>query len=574
MRAPSPQKGGMTVKHKWKVLLVIAAVAAVILGGCQLYRGSSSVLKDQIRNVITIANPSSSDFLAIANHCEENHVSSGNIDKALSELWDEYEDDPQSLGRLVRAAYYVGGSDLSSRLLLLANGAPRAHAEEALLSAISESRQARAYEYHSLFSLMLELTDQGFDQFEHATATALVDDYLASGSYSRFLSSSGLDTFKQFINGHFVSDMDDVVLKTTQLRGSMSESEWSIKEKDWKNMMQFLVEYYQTAPLPERAAAAQIMESADPNNTRSYVRDIVGPLDAASLLNEITALDDPEQRDAVARFGSSQITWTDGSELLGYLYACKELGVQPSTCYPHGVAIDLGLEALPDSDLEDPENRADRYIVISHSETRPDIEMKTVGITEDTEQDIMLRYLGFDTAVGEETFFAPDYDGRSLIAYNTRLETQWMDDIPLEHFPASLAECDTMIVLSTGYVRNDTLRLMIERTRTETVNYHVINESSHDFYLEAPMYDCVQQISLRDRATASLIPFLTFTCTTAPLPEPDEWQTSGDQFESYLRPYLFGYADNRWSEECMEELIGRMAAGDWTYDVFIGQTGN
>ena len=548
---------------KIKLILALAAVAviAIIVGVTMISNGNKAV--NRLRQVIVLENPDESDYTRACRALSSENVSAANVDKALVTLWVEYDGDREAQQKVLTLAIVMDRLDIyrGAPVRLLTDGKKLRKSAAQVLTTLAENTEAGSAEKLDLTLLAVQLLDYGFSK---TTAAELINECATLCDPELFAHTRRVEGFQAMVASGLVEDIDALTRRIGGLRNS-----------DWQPLMQALTDYYLTRGPEARATAAMLMTGLnDFLNLGPYTDALLASLDANDAIIALSGLDSQEDREQIARLCAPDST--DGDVLLSYLYGCKKAGVQPSTVYPEGPTIKYGHNGMNDTaPLDSALNGKGYYIVVSQEEHTPSGRQQSVRVTEDNENQLVLRSMGFPVADEDGSFYAEDYDYRANIYANNyywafaTLETRWMDEIPLEHFPSSLEQCNTVIVAAVAYVRHGAIREFYQSTTSAS-------RTSTDYYMEAPKYDCVQTIALLDRETGAPLPCQSITHVSEPAGLPDNWafnvtkdysnyfDFTSDKLGEALTPYLISKPDDAWAELAMREMLDSLSAADWS----------
>ena len=220
------------------------------------------------------------------------------------------------------------------------------------------------------------------------------------------------------------------------------------------------------------------------------------------------------------------------------LYALKEKGRSLAAVFPDGITVSCNLAPLNyahwDDEYEYAYPQLYRYITLSRREK--DMEMKGTSSSVDH---------------GSST-----HDKEDPSSYTVRLETGWMDRIPLEHLPATLEDCDRLIVADMTLEQDGSVYVTTQRSKG---SYSFSSGSSTTYY---PTYARVYRVWFVERE--GTIP--EFACCaqvseTGAFPETKGLTDTLMQMKirsHYLAPDL-----TSWADESMDRVLGELAECDW-----------
>lgn len=267
-----------------------------------------------------------------------------------------------------------------------------------------------------------------------------------------------------------------------------------------------------------------------------------------TAIEKIKELEGDVRLHSAAAFGAS---FHDADDVLAYIYACREIGIMPSEVYPDGAEISYTLTGrLDQTGNEFTPNRSNKYIILSRME-KPVLAQADKVSADHSNND------------------SDGSDKTDTNNFTCRLETGYMDSLPMENLAASLEECDTAIILDTVFIEDGII---------------VFSAGSENEFLESAMesilpdyvyntYACHQSVGLLDLTTGN--PLFCFAEELTPSPEndpvhltlfPSDFISTG-RFSDFTNEQLLSdccaQPIENWHDPYVKELISLMEELDW-----------
>ena len=230
----------------------------------------------------------------------------------------------------------------------------------------------------------------------------------------------------------------------------------------------------------------------------------------------------------------------DPAEIVPLLYQLRQRGVSLAETFPEGLVISLDLEHLNLSHNKDnweyQRPDGDRYLILSRTEHNEPKEQK-------------LRQP------------ADNYDAHNKAdpdIYTVRVETAYMDRVPLDHMPAAWEECDILIVADMTFMRESTI------TRTSTTTGKSYSKTV-SYY---PTYGRLYRIIMAERDGIIPLPAYNYKYV-----RPDSVSSKNSSM-AYLidleisSKYL-AKADDRWTGQQLNAVLDALEKADWSNMMFL-----
>ena len=256
---------------------------------------------------------------------------------------------------------------------------------------------------------------------------------------------------------------------------------------------------------------------------------------------DICAVEDDLQRSLLIK--TAGLSFVEPDEILRYISSCAQMGTAPSDCYPEGVDFPLDLSGLNQNAVSRGNIDQTKFLILSRNETIP----------KPSAYNIL-------SLLSSSRSNHPDPENCKI-----RLETGWMDMIPAEHFPSSLDEVNTVLLMDNQYFFDGTMSV----ETTTSLGGEQRGSSTNEYQL----YSAVQVNSCFDWPSQSLLYSFSGQYTAPPeVPEEDREDTSYglSLIPDMVRKYYRADMDPAWAEDNMREHLNTLLQNSWDTDVSVG----
>ena len=272
-------------------------------------------------------------------------------------------------------------------------------------------------------------------------------------------------------------DIGKYSYKRTTLESLFTEAPWTLEpvferfrihwEHDSlvRDLLKVIAEYIRSRlPLEERVRWAMAVE-----NTSFTSAQFLALATTDDELPELRALiletTDPNQLSLLAKMLSENPS--QPKDIIPILYHFRQQDQSLAELFPDGVRLNVDLSSLnrQDSTMSDQQPPADsRYLIISR-----------------TEKEVKAEQLKKKPSAGYSCNKKTDPS-----TFDVRVETAWMDQVPLEQMPATYEDCQWLVVADTQYIYDGCI--------SELEDYATGQKESGKYFY--PVYGVLQRLML------------------------------------------------------------------------------
>ncbi len=435
---------------------------------------------------------------------------------------------PPSLTTQIEAAFDANGYNaLADSLdsILIKDGKISEKAQKALISVYDNYPEGS---FNKLWTAAYA-GDKVPNGFPEQTAGEMLEQQAVSLNYAAIDSSEKREALlRAFTNSGLGGDQASFapILKQYFATGNRNDNETAgvigERVKNWPDSTLFsekldLYDQFADAGFPAQSFLSAAMKDSDMSELLSMIRET----DNSDSIRVWASV-----------YGNACETLADA---IPVMYTVRSKGLTLEEVFPNGIEIDLAMSLLNpehigddlDSDFTGSEN--DHYVVISRTETDEPYEEKIIR-----------------NQIGE------GYDGHDKndpSVFRVKIESQWMDRIPIGNLPASEEECDVMIVSDMFFILDGVITRSIStgsRLATPTPLCYV------------PSYARVYRVLLVERETG--IPIFTYDYNVLQV---DEFSSSQYFFRSAEDNYL-PKDDPSWAKDTFGKLLSELEESEWS----------